>query len=260
MNTTLWDPHWENGTHSISVPSFPLSPGSFYRATCTSFSTVLQSVSFLYIHLFEGRVQTIPENNGKKHLFVLGSHRFQGCKYNNPWLQSLGRGLFPWFWSKTFPFTGRLGEFPRVLGCDGEAAVCQPPEPAAESEGAVPGDQSSNGGAGNHSLSTGHQSRGDGIGKCFSLFKAFTGPQPTEEWYVLKNKIVRINVVWGQPAQPSWGILIKKLENVERCVSVFYLLMSTSLHFYSKNFVMCKNMEKGWLLILWVRLFALNKI
>lgn len=68
-----------------------------------------------------------------------------------------------------------------MLGCDGEAAVCQPPEPAAESEGEVPGDQSSNGGAGNHSLSTGHQSRGDGIGKCFSLFKAFTGPQPTEE-------------------------------------------------------------------------------
>lgn len=68
-----------------------------------------------------------------------------------------------------------------MLRCDGEVAICQPPQPTAESKGAVPGDQSSNGGASNYSLSTGHQSTGGGIGKCFSLFKAFTGPGLTEE-------------------------------------------------------------------------------
>lgn len=67
-----------------------------------------------------------------------------------------------------------------MLRCDGEVAICQPPQPAAESKGAVPGDQSSNGRASNHSVSTGRQSTGGRIGKC-SLFRAFTGPGLTEE-------------------------------------------------------------------------------
>ena len=60
-----------------------------------------------------------------------------------------GERLFLWFCSKTFPSTGRLGEFSCVVRCDGEVAICQPPQPAAESKGAVPGDQSSNGRASN---------------------------------------------------------------------------------------------------------------
>lgn len=52
-----------------------------------------------------------------------------------------------------------------MLRCGGEVAVRQPPQPAAESKGAVPGDQSSHGGASHHTLPTGHQSAGGGIGK-----------------------------------------------------------------------------------------------
>ena len=57
-----------------------------------------------------------------------------------------------------------------MLRCDGEVAICQPSQPAAESKGTVPGDQSSNGRASNHSLSTGHQSTGGGIGKHLLFF------------------------------------------------------------------------------------------
>lgn len=66
-------------------------------------------------------------------------------------------------------FPVRLGELPRLLRCNGEAALRQPPQPAAESEGAGPGDQSSNGGAGNRPLSPGHQSTGGRIGKYLFL-------------------------------------------------------------------------------------------
>lgn len=65
-----------------------------------------------------------------------------------------------------------LGEFPGMLWCDGKVAVRQPPQPAAEGEGAVTGDQSSNGRASNHSLPTGPQSTGDGTGE-FLWFQIF---------------------------------------------------------------------------------------
>lgn len=57
-----------------------------------------------------------------------------------------------------------------MFRCNGEVAIRQPPQPVAESKGAGPGDQSSNGRASNHSLSTRHQSTGGGIGKYLFFF------------------------------------------------------------------------------------------
>lgn len=78
--------------------------------------------------------------------------------------------LFLCFCSNPLPSPGGLGEFSGVLRCDGEVAICQPSQPAAESKGAVPGDQSSNGRASNHPLSAGHQSTGGRVGKHLFFF------------------------------------------------------------------------------------------
>ncbi|KAG8511487.1 Spermatogenesis-associated protein 16, partial [Galemys pyrenaicus] len=60
-----------------------------------------------------------------------------------------GRRLFLCVCVCFFPpkhfFILNTGEFPCMLRGDGEIALRQPPQPSAESEGAVPGDQSGNG-------------------------------------------------------------------------------------------------------------------
>lgn len=108
-----------------------------------------------------------------KETFTCTRHNsFKRCKYitSSRDLSLKGEMCFCGLVLKHFLFTGKPGEFLCMLRCDGEVAVRQPPQPAAESEGAVPGDQSSNGRASNHSLSTGHQSTGGGIGKYLFFF------------------------------------------------------------------------------------------
>lgn len=88
-----------------------------------------------------------------------------------PWLDFRPSAVcFPALVLRHSFFTVRLGEFPCLLRCDREVALCQPPQPAAESEGADPGDQSSNGRAGDRPLSPGHQSTGGRIGEYLFLF------------------------------------------------------------------------------------------
>lgn len=93
---------------------------------------------------------------------------------------------------------------------------------------------------------------------CFSLFKAFIGPEPTAKWYDLKeichNKCsLRVN-------SPTLMKRSNEETGKRRKVSFFISSHWLASIFYIKNCVMCKNERKGWLFILCVRLFVLSKV